>query len=726
MKQTARWVAIVALFAIPFLPLYVSNELFFPFITGKNFAFRILVEIALGAWALLALMDRKYRPRFSWTLVLFGGLVAWMAVADALGVHPHKAFWSNFERMDGWVMLIHVFAFFLVAGSVLTVEKLWRRWWIFFLSVAAVVCAYGLLQVSGSADIHQGGVRVDASFGNAIYMAVYLMFSILVAGWLAVTSRRAWVRWLLAGSAALSLGILLFTASRGPVIGLAAGIASASVLWLVLALRDRNEKNALGLRIAAGGLIALILAVGGFFLIRDSAFVQGTPVLQRLSSVFSLSEELKVRTTIWGMALEGVKEDPLTGWGQEGFNQVFNKYYEPSLYAQESWFDRAHNMYIDWMVAGGMPAFLLFVAMLAVGFFGLLRAPGYTRAERVILVGALVAYAVQALVVFDNLFSYVPFALLLAMAHGAGARPITKLESLPELRSENNTMLAASGVAIVTLTVIWTVNVPNMMAASHLVYAISPTPKGVQQNLELFEKALSDGSFGNQEIREQLVSFATRVVAEDSIPDVTKRTFATYAIDEMGKEVAESPNDARLRIQYAGAFDAIGDSERSLEQIDAALFLSPKKQAIILNRGFKLYELKRPEEARAAFREAYDLDPSFDQVAAAAASGYILTGDVAGGKALLMEAVGTTTPANDSLFYAYYQTKQWRELVGVAQAQVLADNGSSKSRFRLAQAYAAARRFDEARAEILATIAAHPDAKKEGETLMAQIFTPAR
>lgn len=720
MKQIARWTAIIALFTIPFLPLYVSSELFFPFITGKNFAFRILVEIAFAAWAILALLDKRYRPRFSWTLVIFGGFVVWMAIANMLGVNPHKAFWSNFERMDGWVMLVHVFLLFVVAGSVLTVERLWRRWWLFFLSVAAVVGFYGLMQASGTAQIHQSDSRVDASFGNAIYMAVYLMFSFMVALWLFVTSKD-WVRYALGASAVFSLGILLFTASRGPVIGLAAGVVAASVLWLILALRDKDGRNKTGLKVAAGGLAALVLLVGGFYLVRDSAFVEQTPVLQRLSSVFSLSEELKVRATIWGIALKGVAEDPLTGWGQEGFNQIFNKYYEPSLYAQEAWFDRAHNMYVDWLVAGGVPALAFFVALLIIGFFGLLRAEGYSRAERVLLAGALVAYGVQALVVFDNLFSYVPFVLLLAMAHGAGARPIQKLEKLPEVSSETNVAVVSAAIGAVALVTIWVVNMPNIAGANHLVYALSPSPHGAENNLELFKKALADGSFGNQEIREQLVSFAGQVARDQNVSGATRTAFMQLAITEMGKEVQISPDDARLRLQYAGAFEAVGDSAGSLEQIDAALALSPKKQAIVLNRGFKLVELGRIEEAREAFREAYELDPSFEQVAAASGAGLIIAGDVVGGKAFLVETIGTTTPDNDSLFYAYYQAKQWKELVAVAQARVATENGSATSRLRLAQAYAASARFEEALTEIRATIAAHPEARAQGEALMAQI-----
>jgi tetratricopeptide (TPR) repeat protein len=344
----------------------------------------------------------------------------------------------------------------------------------------------------------------------------------------------------------------------------------------------------------------------------------------------------------------------------------------------------------------------------------------------VLLIGALVAYAVQALVVFDSLFSYVPFALLLAMAHGAGSRPIKKLEALPELSSETGISMSVAGIGAVTLVVLWVVNVPGIAAASHLLYAVSPAPKGAEQNLTLFKQALGDGSFASQEIREQLVAYAARVAADPKVPDALKQQFVSFALTEMGKEVAASPNDARLRVQYAGGFEITGDAEHALEQLDAAIALSPRKQALIINRGFKLYELGRLDEAKEAFQQAYDLDPSFDDVAESSAAGFIVAGDVARGKALLMDAVGTTTPDSGSLFYAYYQAKQWKELVGVAEAGVLAANGSAKTRYRLAQAYAAASRFDEARAEILATINAHPESRAEGEALMKEIFVPAR
>lgn len=45
-----------------------------------------------------------------------------------------------------------------------------------------------------------------------------------------------------------------------------------------------------------------------------------------------------------GLAIEGFKEHPILGWGQDNFILVFNKYYDPRLYSQEP-FLTARTMY---------------------------------------------------------------------------------------------------------------------------------------------------------------------------------------------------------------------------------------------------------------------------------------------------------------------------------------------------------------------------------------------
>src|SRR5260221_14030643 len=102
MNKILRYITLVGIFIIPFIPLIVANSLFFPFITGKNFTFRIVVEIVFAAWLLLALTNKAYRPRRSWMLYLLTAFVVIMALADAQGIYPYKSFWSNYERMEGW------------------------------------------------------------------------------------------------------------------------------------------------------------------------------------------------------------------------------------------------------------------------------------------------------------------------------------------------------------------------------------------------------------------------------------------------------------------------------------------------------------------------------------------------------------------------------------------------------------------------------------------------
>lgn len=709
LKSSAKWVILGVLFLIPFLPLYVADGMFFPFITSKGFAFRILIEIALGAYVLLALADRRYRPRWSWTLVLYGAFIAWMFVANLFAENAHKAFWSNYERMDGWVTLIHVFAFFVIAGAVLSADKLWRRWWLTVLGASALVSLHGIWQIFGLAEIHQGGARVDANFGNAIYLAVYLMFTILVALWQALESKGI-LRSSLIALAALQAVILFYTATRGAMLGLFGGLALIALAWAASGAGKARM-------IAAGALAGLVLLAGGFYLVRDSDFVKNDPSLTRFATVFD-SKELAVRATLWQMAFEGVNERPLTGWGQEGFNYIFNKYYEPSLYAQEQWFDRAHNEYVDWLVAGGYPAPLLFVAALIAALLAIYRSKE-SRATRIILAGALAAYAIQALTAFDNLLSYVLAAALFAMAHSMTARPIRAVEEAPEPEEGSLSSVAAPAVLVVTVAVAWMVNVPSMDASGDLIRAA--TSGDPAAGLASMKSALARGSFGTQEIREQLLTFAGNIAQNPAVPANVRQEALVLAFTEAEKEIARVPGDARTRLMYAQGLRLAGDLKGSLAQMDAALALSPQKQSILLQRGTTKWQLGDLAGASQDFEEAFALDTRNTQPVPYIATIRILKGDVAGAKALLTDTFGTAAIDSDVLRVAYYETKRYDDLVEIMKATVAARPGDIQQRFLLAQSYALAGRKAEARAELSAVIAAYPDAAATAAALMKEL-----
>jgi len=706
MKQVARWAVLLPLFIIPFLPLYVANGMFFPFITGKNFAFRMLVEIALAGSVYLALVDRAYRPRFSWTMALYGALVAWMAVADFLAVNPHKAFWSNYERMDGWVTLAHVFALFAIMGTFLAVEKRWRQWWMWFLGASALVSAYGIFQMLGVLATHQSMTRVDATLGNPEYFAAYMLFVIAAAIWQGIES-KGWLKNALFVLAAVDVVLLFESQTRAAAVAIAGAAVVGAGLWM---LESGKETR----RIAAGLLIALVVIVGGFVAMRNSAFVQGNETLSRIADISPAA--LSTRLTIWEMALKGFEARPVAGWGQEGFNYVFNTYYQPSMYAQESWFDRAHNTFLDWLIAGGLPAFLLFGALFVSAALALYRR-SVSRAERILLLSALAAYLIQSLTVFDNLFSYVPLATVFAMAHVASSRPIKRLEDAPVVRGDMENV-AAPIVAVVLALVLWFVNVPSYRASAHLIDALR-NGTDPAAGLAGFKAALADGGFGSQEIREQLVTFSTSVDGS-SADTATKTAVAAYAIDQMKQEIAHSPNDARLWLELAIGYRAAGDLTDARAASAQAHELSPQKQGIIFEQGAEAASAGDFESVQALFHSAYDLDPSYADAAAYAAAGDIFAGDTEAGKALLLSHFGTTTVDNSILIGAYYQQKDFKSIVDILRLRA-AESGSADDAFNVARAQVAGGDLAGAEATIKAAVAEHPEAAEEADALLSQL-----
>ena len=134
--------------------------------------------------------------------------------------------------------------------------------------------------------------------------------------------------------------------------------------------------------------------IGSFMAFRDSNFVKNSLVLRRFSDITIGEKTTRSRFMVWNMALQGFKEKPVLGWGQENFNYVFNKYYNPKMYDQEQWFDRTHNVFLDWLIAGGILGILSYLLMFFAVVFSLWRKSGgnFSVIEKSILTGMLAGY----------------------------------------------------------------------------------------------------------------------------------------------------------------------------------------------------------------------------------------------------------------------------------------------------------------------------------------------
>ncbi len=604
MKDIIKGLIYCGLFAVPFLTLIVANTYFFPYITGKNFAFRIIVECVFALTLILGLLDRQYRPRFSWILVAFSALVVVMAIATALAEHVGTALWSNFERMDGYITLLHVYLYFVVIGIMFRSEKVW---W-YFLNTSVAVAAFVALK--GLSQLTAANVRVDSTLGNAAYMAVYMLFHIFFLAYLFVKTKVVPYRaiYLLLGM--MFVYVLLQTGTRGTALGLVSGSVSAVVYLLIFA------KSQVRLRkVALSGIIALIVLFGGFYAIKDTEYIQSKQSLARIANI-NIGKDLEVRSIIWGMSIEGVKERPVFGWGNGNFNYVFNEQYDSRLYGQEQWFDRVHNIVFDWLIAGGIVGFAAYVAVFLSLFYYLVIKPWQgdetlTVLERMVFVGLIIGYVTHNLVVFDNIISYIFFATLIALIHSRYAKPMAAVESVvvPDLITKQ---ILAPIIVVIGLVVVYFVNIPGMQTASGIIDAFRTADTA--ERLEEFKRVLEIDSFAKQEVVEQLAQQAIGVVQKQSgVTPELQTEFMNVTETELLKMVEEKPNDARLHVFLASYYRAIGAHDKAVAQLEIARALSPNKQAIIIQQGATVLAMSDFAKARDFFQAAYELDHTNDE-----------------------------------------------------------------------------------------------------------------
>lgn len=700
LEKTLRWTVIGALFLLTLIPFLVPQSLFFPFITGKNFAFRILIEVMSAGWLALALVYPQYRPRRSWILAAFAAFVVIIALADALGAYPFKSFWGNYERMDGWVTLAHLFMLVVVASSMLNTEKLWRAFLQTTLGVSIAVAGYGFLQLFGVASLTVGFSslsRLDATFGNPIYLAVYMLFHVFIA---ALLWAQAWREsapdsrfgFSLTYGTVLAIDciVLLLTATRGTILGLIGGVFVSAVL-IALSSRDSNERL---VRPAIGVIAGIMVLAGGFFLVRDAAWVQNVSFLQRLGTISTSDSTTKARFYNWGMAWEGVKERPLLGWGQENYAVVFDKYYDPRMYSAEPWFDRVHNVVFDWLVAGGILGLLSYLSIFAAALVALWhrsRDPkavsAFTVVESSILTGVLAGYFFHNLFVFDNVTSYMLFGLVIAYiawrrSESAGA-PRLWAASLPEK--------ALPVIAVVAALLVWGaaswINSSALAQNRLLIQAISPHSEGISKNLEYIKKALAEGSVGTQEAREQLVQMATKVAGIPGVDVKTKQEFYDLAVAEITLQQEASPLDARPALFLGMLHDTFGKYAAGAKAFEHAHALSPTKQSI-------LYEMARNAQMRGDvagmmqyFKTAYELETKNVQARILYAAGAIAIKNDALANELLAPIIGAGEAADARITGAYLAQKRYDKIALVWEPYVKAHPENVQGYFTLAAAY---------------------------------------
>lgn len=234
-------------------------------------------------------------------------------------------------------------------------------------------------------------VRPPGTLGHASYFAAFALLGMFIAAGFAVSARSASSRafwWIAAIIPAIAVVI---SGSRGALLGAVAG--AAVVFW-----RAPQRKKVLVVLLTA-------VAAGALFV----ASPAGQPVRSRIRW-FVEDPAGGARLPLWRDSLRFVLREPFLGVGPDGFQLAFLQRQSLQLAqnAPDRYAESPHNVFLDYATAAGIPAALLFFALLFVA--------GRRLSPDAGLLAALVAFIVAAQFISDIIPTRVALLSLLALA----------------------------------------------------------------------------------------------------------------------------------------------------------------------------------------------------------------------------------------------------------------------------------------------------------------------
>jgi len=694
---------------ILFLPLLVSSKFYYPFITPRNFVFRIIVEIFFALYVCLVLIQpKKYLPRKEWPTIIFLGLAVWMTIASLVNGYFQVSFWSNFERMDGLIALYHLVAFFFIILAVYRDKASLRH--LLYVSVF-VSFITSILALAQYFDIplymdSAGGSRVSSTLGNAAFVASYALFQIFFAVYLLVTfqfqraemklfgrwkiklpfggttKKLRWEFWafmavdvavlvleLLArrqgnpGTLSvmmqypgLAMGFLLpqvavvgnvfvkqfrdwgatvyfltllalnfitlfNTQTRGPLLGIAIALF---LMFTVLIFTGRLAKK---FRLtAAVALVIFLTLIAGIFVFKDKPLIKNNGTLNRIASISLNDATSESRLLTWKLSWQGFLDRPVFGWGEERFNIVFNKYFPVDIYRHSNsqvWFDRPHNVFLQYLVHGGLPGALLYLGIYLSALIILWR--NYWRERKIsylVLCGLLIAYAVQNAFVFDSLNTSTLMIILIALAVGLKRQSLGDETPLMELNQPKKLRLALLPiVAIVSVGIIYLLNVPQMTKNLSFVSAyndarqvknLADLEKSNQQLLKIVDDNIFLGRF---ELRQVYSEFVVDVSRNEQVDLSIRKNIIDQAAMQLNKTIQADPENSRhyaylTNLYLAGSQIDPEYAQKNLDVIAKGVALSPTRTPYYYSLGRSYIVLRDAEKAVQAFQKAVELSPN--------------------------------------------------------------------------------------------------------------------
>ncbi len=408
-----EWSVITAVFMVP---LYFAwfHENYTVFDLNKSALLRLCLSVAAIAWFGLLAWRGKISALGSkkvfWSAMSF---LAAAIISTALSLHPMISLLGSYERQQGFHNIIAYVLLFLFIAVFFKSAKHIKRLVIVLHISAALICAYGIMQLFGWDFLswaQSSMSRIFSSFGQPNFFGHYIavMIPISLYGFFQI-AKRWYTKLFYALLLAAEIVCLIFTYSRSAwiALALALGLSAVLVLWK----KNKKKTAAAIVIVAVASIIALLLPPVRSALLTHSDYVN-LKFSSRLVSILDFNNGSNaIRLKYWKAALnafsEATPERYLFGFGPDVQSSVYVDQYQIDWGYYErlnSYPDRAHNGLLDLLLQFGIVGAAAFFALVWFSIRGLFKVLDKQGGEEFWLaaafVAALIAYAA------NNMFSF--------------------------------------------------------------------------------------------------------------------------------------------------------------------------------------------------------------------------------------------------------------------------------------------------------------------------------
>ncbi len=604
------WILKQGVYFALFTPLILSSKFYFPFVAPKSLYFMGVVEILFFLWLILAIYIPRYRP--NWRSPLLLSLAVFLAVitlSGILGANFSRSFWSKYERMDGILMMFHLFAFFLVVSSIFKAKYEWRKIFLVSLFVTFILSILALCEigkVQGFIFSQRGGTTV----GNTSFLGSYILFNLFLALYLLFREKK--LVWRIFEISTIVLGFITIYLSSARAATLVFLGGSVLIFLFYLAFEPKRK----WLKILGKISLFLILGTivfGTISLCQPGSFVQNQ---------FAKMAGSKARPTVWASAWQGFLERPWLGWGLANFDIPFLKHFNPHLflkgYGKEVWFDRAHNIIFDTLAEKGIIGLIAYLSVFTAIFYLLWKKYFQEKKEGgetdfmlpAVFSSLLIAYFIQNLTVFDMVSSYMMLYLVLgfiASQTRKSSPPIGISQKSP------NIFLVGTLAFIFILSFrefVWLPTKANMLVIKAL---SSPYP---QTRVRIYKEIFQTSPLGKFQIRELIAQNAQNILQKEmnKVPRSSVEEELNFVAGELEKDKQEHFLNYKSMLRLAELYNfysIINPAKNKLAEKTAreAIKLSPRNpQAYWVLAQAELHQ-HRFKDTMASLDKAINLEP---------------------------------------------------------------------------------------------------------------------